>query len=146
MFVRNDSKVFRFCRSKCHRNFKQKRNPRKVRWTKAYRKSHGKELAKDPVYEFEKRRNVPQRYDREHMIKTLRAMKSVDRIKTAREQRFAQKRAQIAKVIRNKQAKTELEKSIHLIVSPLAEKKKLEMKESVAVQQPKAMDTEAASS
>ena len=42
-----------------------KRNPRKVRWTKAFRKAAGKEMTVDSTLEFEKRRNVPVRYDRE---------------------------------------------------------------------------------
>ena len=57
--------IFKFCRSKCHKNFKKKKNPRKAKWTKAFRKSAGKELAVDPSYEFEKRRNEHVKYNRE---------------------------------------------------------------------------------
>mmetsp|Transcript_4074 Transcript_4074/g.9582 ORF Transcript_4074/g.9582 Transcript_4074/m.9582 type:complete len:162 (-) Transcript_4074:63-548(-) len=142
MFVRNDSKVFRFCRSKCHRNFKQKRNPRKVRWTKAYRKANGKELAKDPVFAFEKRRNVPVKYDRELMVKTLKAMKKVENIREAREKRFKEKKQKIARLIQTKQARAEIKRDINLIISPLAMKNKAEIKERVKQTVQNTMETE----
>ncbi|KAL7422925.1 ATPase-activating ribosome biosynthesis protein [Cryptotrichosporon argae] len=88
MFVRNDAKTFRFCTSKCHKNFKMKRNPRKVRWTKAFRRANGKEMVVDSTYEFEKRRNVPVRYDRELVATTLSAMKRVQEIRVKRERAF----------------------------------------------------------
>ena len=87
-FVRNDAKVFRFCKSKCHKNFKMKRNPRKVRWTKAFRKAHGKEMTVDTTLEFEKRRNIPVRYDRELVATTLNAMQRIQEIKARRERAF----------------------------------------------------------
>ena len=87
-FVRNDAKVFKFCKSKCHKNFKMKRNPRKVRWTKAFRKAAGKEMAVDTTLEFEKKRNMPVRYDRELIKTTLTAMQRIQQIKTRRELAF----------------------------------------------------------
>lgn len=41
-----------------------RRNPRKVRWTKAFRKAAGKEMTVDSVFDFEKKRNIPIKYDR----------------------------------------------------------------------------------
>ncbi|KAG2078237.1 hypothetical protein BDR04DRAFT_1065461 [Suillus decipiens] len=96
-FVRNDSKVFRFCTSKCHKNFKMKRNPRKVRWTKAFRKAAGKEMTIDSTIDFEKRRNVPVRYDRELIHTTINAMKRVGQIKQRREHAFWKQRMSVAR-------------------------------------------------
>ncbi|KAH9063333.1 ribosomal protein L24e-domain-containing protein [Lactarius vividus] len=87
-FVRNDAKVFRFCTSKCHKNFKMKRNPRKVRWTKAFRRAAGKEMVIDSTIDFEKRRNIPVRYDRDLMRSTLQAMKRIAEVKKRRENAF----------------------------------------------------------
>lgn len=91
-FVRNDAKEFKFCRSKCHKNFKQRRNPRKLKWTKAFRKAAGKELAVDTTLTFAKRRNVPVRYNRDLVETTLKAMSRIEEIRQRRERAFYKNR------------------------------------------------------
>jgi large subunit ribosomal protein L24e len=120
-FVRNDSKLFRFCRSKCHRAFVKKRNPRKVRWTKAFRKTHGKELAVDSTFDFERRRNVPVKYNRELMANTLMAMKRVHEIRQAREKRFYEQRMSVARKNYKAEALREIKTNLDLVVSPLVQ-------------------------
>ena len=119
-FVRNDCKIFKFCRSKCHKNFKKKKNPRKAKWTKAFRKSAGKELAVDPSFEFEKRRNVPVKYDRELWNKTIDAMKRVEEIKGKRQAQHIFDRWKKAKVIERAKDVREVERDMALIKSPAA--------------------------
>ncbi|KZF24165.1 ribosome biogenesis protein RLP24 [Xylona heveae TC161] len=91
-FVRNDARTFRFCRSKCHKNFKMKRNPRKLKWTKAFRKAAGKEMTVDSTLTFAARRNVPVRYNRDLVATTLRAMQRVSDIRERREKVFYRQR------------------------------------------------------
>ncbi|KAL7665475.1 Ribosome biogenesis protein RLP24 [[Candida] zeylanoides] len=92
LFVRNDAKEFRFCRSKCHKAFKQRRNPRKLKWTKAFRKAAGKELVVDSTLTFAARRNVPVRYNRDLVATTLTAMSRVEEIRQRRERAFYKNR------------------------------------------------------
>ncbi|BEI92551.1 uncharacterized protein CcaverHIS019_0501790 [Cutaneotrichosporon cavernicola] len=115
LFVRNDAKTFRFCSSKCHKNFKMKRNPRKVRWTKSFRRANGKEMVVDSTYEFEKRRNVPVRYDRELVASTLEAMKRVQEIKTKREKAFWKNRMSGNKARTLREKAVDIEKHIELV-------------------------------
>jgi large subunit ribosomal protein L24e len=81
-----------YSRSKCHKNFKMKRNPRKVRWTKAFRKAAGKEMVVDSTLTFAARRNVPVRYNRELVAVTLKAMERVAEIRAKRERAFYKNR------------------------------------------------------
>uniref|UniRef100_A0A3P8U9G2 Probable ribosome biogenesis protein RLP24 n=2 Tax=Amphiprion TaxID=80969 RepID=A0A3P8U9G2_AMPPE len=124
MFVRNDCKTFRFCKSKCHKNFKKKRNPRKTRWTKAFRKASGKELTVDNSLEFEKRRNIPVKYNRQLWDKTVEAMKKVEEIKQKRQARFIMNRLKKGKQLEKEEAINEVKKNIHLIKAPHAGKAK----------------------
>ncbi|PQM33734.1 putative ribosome biogenesis protein RLP24 isoform X1 [Prunus yedoensis var. nudiflora] len=119
-FVRNDAKIFRFCRSKCHKNFKMKRNPRKVKWTKAYRRLRGKDMTQDSTFEFERKRNRPERYDRNLTENTLKAIKKIDKVRIIREERHHEKRMKGKKAKENREAVKELEQSISLVKAPTA--------------------------
>ena len=69
-----------------------KRNPRKLKWTKAFRKSAGKEMIVDSTLTFAARRNIPTRYNRDLVATTLKAMQRVSEIRVRRERVFYKKR------------------------------------------------------
>lgn len=112
--------IFKFCRSKCHKAFKMKKNPRKVRWTKAYRKAAGKELTVDPAFEFEKRRNVPTKYNRELWTKTVEAVKKIKNIRERREKHFVMERLRKGTDVEIEMDVRDVQKNIALIRSPAA--------------------------
>eukprot|EP00286_Rhodomonas_abbreviata_P025691 CAMPEP_0181308638 /NCGR_PEP_ID=MMETSP1101-20121128/11576_1 /TAXON_ID=46948 /ORGANISM="Rhodomonas abbreviata, Strain Caron Lab Isolate" /LENGTH=116 /DNA_ID=CAMNT_0023415047 /DNA_START=324 /DNA_END=674 /DNA_ORIENTATION=- len=105
-----------------------KKNPRKTRWTKAFRKTAGKEMVLDSTFEFEKRRNRPIKYDRETMAITLRAMKKVAEIREKRERAFIKKRMLVKKVHEKVANLKELKQNIDLI-QPAAVRMKQKVKQ-----------------
>mmetsp|Transcript_20097 Transcript_20097/g.29186 ORF Transcript_20097/g.29186 Transcript_20097/m.29186 type:complete len:164 (+) Transcript_20097:65-556(+) len=125
VFVRNDAKIFRFCRSKCRKNFEMRRNPRKLKWTKAFRKARGKEMVVDSTFDFERQRNAVAKYDRELMSKTLRIMNRVQEIQTKREKQFFKNRMRIKATLEKKDAIRELEQNIDLIEPAVVRQKRL---------------------
>ncbi|KAI8044155.1 probable ribosome biogenesis protein RLP24 [Drosophila gunungcola] len=129
-FVRNDCKIFKFCRGKCHKAFKRKKNPRKVGWTKAHRKAAGKELAIDPSFEFEKRRNVPIKYSRETWQKALEAIKRVTEIKEKRTTHFVMDRLRKGREIEIQMDVKDVQRNMSLIRSPAAGLKERRAKEA----------------
>ncbi|XP_062176789.1 probable ribosome biogenesis protein RLP24 isoform X2 [Alnus glutinosa] len=105
-------------RSKCHKNFKMKRNPRKVKWTKAYRRLHGKDMTQDSTFEFERKRNRPERYDRNVTENTLKAIKTIDKVRSRREAKHIERRKKGKKGQLMREAVKELEQSINLVKAP----------------------------
>ncbi|KAF3924114.1 hypothetical protein ABW20_dc0105993 [Dactylellina cionopaga] len=69
-----------------------KRNPRKLKWTKSFRKSANKEMVVDSTLSFAARRNVPTRYSRDLVATTLKTMERVSEIQTKREMAFYKRR------------------------------------------------------
>ena len=95
-----------------------KRNPRKVRWTKAHRALAGKELVDDAVFEMERRRNAPLRYDRTLVAKSVAAMKRVDELRVARADRHFERRVRKSRAQEAIAARAALEHGIHLVKAP----------------------------
>ena len=46
VFAKNDGKVFRFCNSKCNKNFNMGRQGKSVKWTDTYHQIKSEEKAK----------------------------------------------------------------------------------------------------
>jgi len=114
-FMRNDCRVFKFCRSKCHRHFKKKHNPKKFKWTKAYRKTHGKELMYDKTLEFENRKEEPVRYNRDLVVKTIQVMKRIEQIKERRQKDHWRERMRVARLKNPNEVANVMEKHVTLI-------------------------------
>ncbi|KAF7508887.1 ATPase-activating ribosome biosynthesis protein [Endocarpon pusillum] len=126
-FVRNDARTFRFCRSKCHKNFKMKRQPRKLKWTKTHRALRGKEMIVDQnvlLSQFAKRRNVPVKYDRNLVAATLKAMERVEEIRAKRERAFTRKRlsGKMARERRRAEDRRVVAEGEHLIAKELMDR------------------------
>ncbi|KAJ5239434.1 Ribosome biogenesis protein RLP24 [Penicillium chermesinum] len=126
-FVRNDARQFRFCRSKCHKNFKMKRQPRKLKWTKSHRAAKGKEMIVDSslvLSQFAKKRNVPVKYDRNVVAATIQAMQRVEEIRQKRERVFTKRRL-AGKLARDRQREADrkvVAEGEHLIRKELRER------------------------
>ncbi|KAL2484585.1 putative ribosome biogenesis protein RLP24 [Abeliophyllum distichum] len=96
-----------------------KRNPRKVKWTRAYRRVHGKDMTQDATFEFERKRNRLKRYGRHVAEETLKAIKKIDKVRVEREARYHAKRMKRKNAQVQKEATKELEQSIHMVKAPV---------------------------
>jgi len=76
----------------------------------------------DSTFNFEKKRLTPTRYNRNLMVKTVKAMQIVDKIKQVRKERFH--KARLAAQLRKRQtsAQKEIARGSHLLEGPSKEK------------------------
>lgn len=93
----------------------KKKNPRKFRWTKAFRAAMGKDLVVDNVYDFETRRNRPVKYDRDLVATTLRTMRLVDEIRQQREAAHWERRMMASHNVETRAKKQAIAEHIQLV-------------------------------
>ena len=95
----------------------KKKNPRKFRWTKAFRAAMGKDLVVDKVYDFEQRRNRPVKYDRDLVATTLRTMRLIDEIRQKREEAHWERRMMTSEAIATRQKLHNIAQNVELYTS-----------------------------
>ena len=86
-----------------------------MKWTKAYRKTVGKELAVDPAFEFEKKRHCPVKYSRQVWLKSVEAMKQVEEIKQKRQAHFIMQRLRKAREIEQQRDVKHVHRDLQLL-------------------------------
>ncbi|KAK6455041.1 ribosomal protein L24e-domain-containing protein [Scheffersomyces xylosifermentans] len=92
LFVRGDSKIFRFQSSKSASLFHQRKNPRRISWTVLYRRQHKKGISEETAKKRSRKTVKNQRAivgASLELIKERRNLKASDR-KAARETKLAQ--------------------------------------------------------
>ncbi|KAF2648651.1 hypothetical protein K491DRAFT_684514 [Lophiostoma macrostomum CBS 122681] len=92
-----------------------KRNPRKLAWTKSFRRAHGKEMTVDSTLQFAQRRNIPVRYNRDLIQTTLKAMTRVGEIRARRERQFYKARMRGNKARQRAEDRKLVEENQHLL-------------------------------
>lgn len=114
VYVRNDCRCFRFCRGKCRKFFLKNKNPRKFKWTKAYRAARNKDLVNDSSQVFEVRRNCPVKYNPELMAETLRGIRIIELIEQKRQEAHWERRMMAAQSLGTLEKLKNIEQNIEL--------------------------------
>jgi large subunit ribosomal protein L24e len=120
-----------------------KRNPRKLRWTKAARVKAGKEMVVDSTLLFGARRNEPQRYDRDLVAKTIEAMRRISDVRARRERVFYKRRMAGKRERELAQARKLVAENEHLLPRLRgSEKKRLEEERAAVDEEDAIMDVD----
>lgn len=94
----------------------------------------GKELTIDPCFEFEKRRNVPVKYDRELWTKTIEGAKKINEIRERRERHFVMERLRKGTQREIHNDIRDVQKNISLIRAPEGIRKKDEESKDIEME------------
>ncbi len=87
-YIRGDGSRFNFCSSKCRKLFMQRRNPRKVKWTKISRVLRNKDIVDDKVHKLEKRITIPVKCNQQIITQTVAAIPRILDLKNKKEDMF----------------------------------------------------------